>query len=145
MHEHGPGSVESGYFTEADLPRLVELSPDPAHGGVTRESSWAEAEVGLGLEKRGDVQGLVRSPHEGAEFVDASGQWWDVKAFRSVNPRNGRPIFSAEVAVGKIEGELTAHNNVMLDRRHLTAQDQQRLSEALQNSGTDLTRILWWP
>lgn len=130
-------SVKSGRFTESDLPRLRDLSRDPAHGGARSRASWAEAEVGHGLEKGGKVRGLQRSPNPGEEFIDSAGRAWDVKAFRS----NG---FNLEKAMQNIQRELRVGENVMLDTRHLSAEDFLKLDEALTRAGHG-GRVLWWP
>lgn len=130
-------AVNSGRFTEQDLPRLRELSRDPASGGAVDADTWAEAEVGLGLEKKGLVRGLTRSPNPGEEFLDSARRAWDVKAFRSSN-------FNLEKAMANINRELRAGENVMLDTRHLTAEQFVKLDEALQAAGQS-GRVLWWP
>ena len=130
-------SVESGRFTEADLPRLRELSKDPAHGGKTTEGTWAEGEVGLGLEKKGSVQGLTRSSHPGEEFVDRARQGWDVKAFRSEN-------FNLNEAMANMGKKIRGGINVMMDTRGLSTEQFLQLEEAVQKAGW-AGKVLWWP
>lgn len=129
-------SVESGRFTEADLPRLRELAKDADKGGKVTKGSWDEAEVGLGLEKKGQVSGLQRGPR-GTEFIDRARQTWDVKAFRSFN-------FKLDDAMRSIRSEIASKNNVMLDTRNLTAEQFGRLDDAIRAAGLD-KRVLWWP
>ena len=130
-------SVESGRFTEADLPRLRELSKDPAHGGKTTEGTWAEGEVGLGLEKKGSVRGLTRSSHPGEEFVDRARQGWDVKAFRSEN-------FNLNEAMANMGKKIRGGINVMMDTRGLSTEQFLQLEEAVQKAGW-AGKVLWWP
>ena len=130
-------SVESGRFTEADLPRLRDLSKDPAHGGKTTEGTWAEGEVGLGLEKKGSVQGLTRSSHPGEEFVDRARQGWDVKAFRSEN-------FNLNEAMANMGKKIRGGINVMMDTRGLSTEQFLQLEEAVQKAGW-AGKVLWWP
>ena len=129
--------MESGRFTEADLPRLRELSKDPAHGGKTTEGSWAEGEVGLGLEKKGSVRGLTRSSHPGEEFVDRARQGWDVKAFRSEN-------FNLNEAMANMGKKIRGGINVMMDTRGLSTEQFLQLEEAVQKAGW-AGKVLWWP
>jgi len=128
-------AIGSG-FAEDDLPRLNYLAKDPDKPAIT-PGTWMEAEVGLGLEKEGAVEGLIRSPHSGAEFVDASGQWWDVKAFRDFS-------FNLSKAMDKVAAEMRAGNNLMLDTRYLTADQLSALEQAIAEAGWS-DRVLWWP
>ncbi|MGL4178473.1 MAG: hypothetical protein ACRCSN_20645 [Dermatophilaceae bacterium] len=77
--EQPEGASESPAVDPAQQQRIADLARDPAEGGKIDADTIAEAEVGLALEERGDVSGLRRSPHEGAEFIDADGNAWDVK------------------------------------------------------------------
>jgi hypothetical protein len=130
-------AVGSGRFSEGDLPRLQGLARDPAHGGGISKGTWEEAEVGLGLEKKGEVRGLVRSTRPGEEFIDSSGQAWDVKAFRG-------DYFNLRSSVSKIQREVTAGENVMLDTRYLSEQQFVDLDEAINAAGL-ASKVLWWP
>lgn len=136
------GSQAADDAAAARQRRLDDLAADPAHGGRVTSGSRAEAEVGLGLEERGAVQGLRRSTHPGEEFVDALGQRWDVKAFRSRG-------FDVTSALRKIRLEMVAgKENVMLDTRHLDPGDLQRLREAVEAAtarGDLPLKVLWWP
>ncbi len=131
-----PRSIESGLFTQEEIPRLDELHRDPAVG-EPRADNWAEAEVGLGLEKQGAVHGLTRSTDPKAEFVDSTGQSWDVKAFRHYN-------FDQDDAMRIIHREFGKENKVMLDTRQLTSEQLLGIYDALQAEG-NLHKALWWP
>lgn len=137
----GSGSAGDG-AAAARQQRLDELAKDPAHGGKVTPGSRAEAEVGLGLEERGLVQGLRRSPHAGEEFLDAAGRAWDVKAFRSRG-------FDVQAAVRKIRIEMVAgKENVMLDTRHLQPSQIEQLRTAVEAAtarGDLPLKVLWWP
>lgn len=88
--KHGKNTPKRGAVASSDPTaeaRWVDLARDPDHGGAVSAASQAEAEVALGLEAAGEVPPPVRRPvrrdgHSG-DFVDGSGQDWDVKAFRS--------------------------------------------------------------
>jgi hypothetical protein len=124
--------------------RIEELAMDPANGGKITPSSRAEAEVGAGLEERGAVEGLRRSPNPAEEFIDGQGRPWDVKAFHSEHGR-----FDLEVSMRKITQEMTwSKENVMLDTRNLSPTDLARLREAVEAAtarGELPLRVLWWP
>ncbi|MGL5861902.1 MAG: hypothetical protein ACRCY9_11680, partial [Phycicoccus sp.] len=149
--EHGnPGpaqpdkTVQPSDVDPARQQRIDDLARDPAEGGKIDAGTIAEAEVGLGLEERGDVHGLRRSPHEGAEFIDADGNAWDVKGFHSERGR-----FKLDAAVRTIWKEMhAAHENIMLDTRHLSPSDAARLRNAIEAAkarGELPLRVLWWP
>ena len=77
--------------TEAELDALAT---DPAIGNKVTPKTIAEREVGIGLEAKGEVSGLVRDPSGKAEFIDSSGQKWDVKAYNSsFAPKKGGYTF----------------------------------------------------
>ena len=122
--------------------RLDELAQDPAHNGKETPGSRREAEVGLSLEEAGELPGPIqRDPSGAAEFIDATGQKWDVKAFNSnFPPRKGG--FKLETAMDKIRGELDAGENVILDTKNLSPAHQQQLREAIEAQGWG-DRIKW--
>lgn len=123
--------------------RIEELARDPADGGKISASSRAEAEVGVGLEERGAVQGLRRSPNPAEEFIDGEGHAWDVKAFHSEYGR-----FDLDTAMRKITQEMTwSKENIMLDTRNLSPTDLAQLREAIEAAtrGELPLRVLWWP
>ena len=128
-------SLKTGHFTEADLPRLRELAADPARG--LDRTTWGEAEVGLGLEKRGAVPRLTRSSDKESEFIDASGQKWDVKAFRDHS-------FKISEVMESVTGEIRNGNNLMLDTRYLTPAQLGELKQAIGQAGYT-GKTLWWP
>jgi len=129
-------SLKSGHFNKNDIPRLDKLSVDPARGQT--DGTWGEAEVGLGLEKRGAVHGITRSSNPKSEFLDSSGQKWDVKAFRDYN-------FKVNKAMANITEEITENgNNLMLDARYLTPAQIDKLKQAIDQAGYT-GKTLWWP
>jgi hypothetical protein len=67
----------------ADDPHLAELARDPAQGGKITTKTLQEARVGRSLEDSGRLSRLRRDPSGGAEFIDESGQAWDVKGYHS--------------------------------------------------------------
>ncbi len=83
------------------LQRQLELSADPAHGNVPgKPKGLREAEVALDMEARGVLPGPIqRAPTsvdahgktvDGGDYVDASGQAWDVKNAIDTFPPPGR-------------------------------------------------------
>ena len=119
------GSGESGE-SATQQQRIEELARDPAHGGRITPESRAEAEVGDGLERSGQVQGLRRSENPAEEFIDGPGNRWDVKGFHREDGR-----FSLDKAMQSIWREMNwSHENVMLDTRNLSPEDLARLRQA---------------
>lgn len=117
---------------------MDELAPDPASG----TTNVPEAEVGVGLEVDGKVRGLRRDASGAAEFIDANGQAWDVKAFRS--DVTGRGAFELGEAMKKIKSEIALGENIMLDTRHLSADHIDALRTAIAQEGL-VDNVLLWP
>jgi hypothetical protein len=140
-------AADAAEATAARAQRIEELAADPAHVGAIEEGNLAEAEVGLGLEESGAVPGPIRrSPREGEEFIDASGQAWDVKAFRSQVPNaRNRGAFTVESAMDSIRREVRNQENVMLDTRHLTAEHVAQLREAIDADPSLGGKVLFYP
>ncbi len=138
------GSSGSGEANAAQQQRIEELARDPAHGGRITPESRAEAEVGDGLERSGQVQGLRRSENPAEEFIDNANNHWDVKGFHSENGR-----FSLDKAMQSIWREMNwSHENVMLDTRNLSPGDLAQLRQAVESAtgrGELPLRVLWWP
>ena len=126
-------------------PRTAEeyedLARDPAKGGEITSGSIAEREVGLGLEERGEVPGPIRrDPTGGAEFVDANGQDWDVKAYRSEFPNGFRPEKIEEsLKISKLTNE-----RIMFDTRNLSASDLETLRGIIDEVGYT-EGVRFWP
>ncbi len=138
--------------------RLQRLSQDPDHNGNITEGSRREAEVALALEEAGRLDGVRRPGHgESGDFVDATGQEWDVKAPRSrevlrehireqarqagrpePNIPETRPLrgeFTVEGELGVIRGELATGERVIIDTHGLTPADNAALRQAVQDAG----------
>jgi hypothetical protein len=124
--------------------REDELAADPAHNGKATPGSRREAEVGLGLEKSGALPGpITRDPSGRAEFIDADGQKWDVKAFNSnFKPRKGG--YDLKKSLTKIEGEFNEGENVILDTKDLKPEHVAELKAAIEAKGW-ADKILWYP
>ncbi|SHE87581.1 hypothetical protein SAMN05444273_10313 [Litoreibacter ascidiaceicola] len=118
-----------------------DLARDPAHGGKTTPATKAERDVGLGLEDNGEVPGPIRrDPTGGAEFIDASGVEWDVKAYRSEFP-NG---FNAERVESQLNMSRRLGENVMIDTRGLSSTDLSSVREIVTRNGLD-ENVKFWP
>ena len=120
------------------------LAEDPAHGGKITRASEQERNVALDLEARGDVPGPIRrSPTEGADFIDGNNQQWDVKGFNSKFPPN-KGGFDLATDAGKVDKELAAGENVMLDTSKMSESDIDALRAEGQVRGWG-DRVKWWP
>ncbi|MBV9691261.1 MAG: hypothetical protein JO202_16295 [Ktedonobacteraceae bacterium] len=97
-----------------------------------------EAEAVMGTLENGDLPWPVKpDPSGDAEIIDANGQAWDVKAFRSRN-------FDLTKAARKIQIELHSKENVILDTRWLSKEDAWKLyQEVIRRQWGDHVR--WWP
>ena len=138
--ERGPEIV-----TMERTPRELEaLASDPAHGGKVSNKSIREREVGLGAEFSGLVPGPIRrDPSGAAEFIDADGQAWDVKGFRSDMPATSGG-FDLTRDIGKVERELAAGHNVIIDTASLNQADVEAVESELILRGIR-HRVVFWP
>ncbi len=123
--------------------RFLELSADPSHGGKRTTGSRREAWVGLRLEKAGVLRGPIRREGSGsAEFIDAAGVRWDVKAFHSERAAEDGG-FVLERAIAKLAKELAAGQNVILDDRALSGEHANLLDQVIQQKQW-AQRVHWY-
>lgn len=125
--------------------RLEELAKDPAHGGQISPKTLREAEVGLALEENGKLQGPIsRDPtvNGGAEFIDATGQKWDVKGPWSETP-TGRGAFDLEKISINLEKEFSRGCNVIIDTAKMSSQHIDDLKRVIESSGNN-GRVIWY-
>jgi hypothetical protein len=136
--------------------RISELSQDPAHGGEVTRSSVREAQVGLQLEGDGQVPGpITRAPLDAAgndqgEFIDSTGQRWDVKSSPDLRPsyQNGAgiPIRNPQT-IGQftrmINGELVKDENVMLDPDGMSPGRLAQLQQVVADHPEWVGKVLW--
>ena len=121
-----------------------DLAKDPARGGAVTPGSIREREVILGLEAKGTLPGpVVRDQSGAADFIDATGRELDVKGFRSDFPAN-RGGFDLERDVGKIERELMAGHDVVVDTGALSAEHERQLREEVDRRGIG-DRVMFGP
>ncbi|QHW29705.1 PrsW family intramembrane metalloprotease [Paenibacillus rhizovicinus] len=132
---------ETNHAAPRTQAELDELATDPAIGNRITPKTIAEREVGLGLESRGEVQGLVRDPSGRAEFIDASGQKWDVKAFHSKYAPKG---YNLSDAMTNIRKSISNNENVMLDTRNLSPEHLSELKDELVRTGL-INQVKLWP
>lgn len=91
--------------------------------------SLREAEVGLSLEERGALPGPIRrDPSGSAEFIDANGKKWDVKAWNSRYAPKG---YNTESALAAVRREVGAGENVIVDTGNMSADHISDLKAAL--------------
>jgi hypothetical protein len=119
--------------------RVDELAQDPSHQGQVGPKARREAEVGLELERRGDLKGPIRrapkiNGRDTGEFVDADGQHWDIKAWADTfpaGPRAGQPMppgtrgrYSRADVENQIRHELSQNppENVIVDPANMSPQ-----------------------
>ena len=120
------------------------LAKDPAHGGRSNAKNEQERLVGLELEQRGAVPGkLTRDPSGAAEFIDGTGQKWDVKGFNSsFKPSKGG--FNLQVDAGKIDKSLKQGENVMVDTSRMAPPDVTALKTEGETRGWG-NKVIYWP
>ncbi|WP_127111685.1 hypothetical protein [Shimia sediminis] len=140
QEEAGPNIVA----TERSAEEFEALAADPARGGVINEKGEQERRIGLGAEQDGLLPGpIVRDPSGGAEFIDADGQAWDVKGFRSDFPAKTGG-FDVEKDVAKVERELASGHNVIIDTENLSEADLAALRIEIERRGIS-ERVVYWP
>ena len=121
--------------------RLEELAADPAHGGQITDNSWQEALVAYDLATSGRLPGLRRDPGP-ADFLDLSGQAWDVKGYNSAY-RNG---YSLPKALEQIELSIRIEREyVILDTTKMNDADIAELREAVGKRAEWEGKVIWWP
>ena len=124
-----------------------DLSKDPAHKNSSRPCDVKQGEmernIGLSLEKAGKLDEIVRDPTGRAEFIDSSGQKWDIKSFNSNYPaRKGG--FTLNKAMESINGEINAGENVIVDTTNMSSEHIETLQNAVDTKGlTD--NVIFWP
>jgi hypothetical protein len=148
--------------------RLKELAKDPDKGGQVTDSSKREAEVALALEDAGRLPPPVRRPARGdghsGDFVDGTGQDWDMKAPMSRSKliekkeadaaRAGRPVkidpavaqrgeFEASRVLNAIRREVGANEKVVIDAAGLTPEDLATLKAEVTAAGFDADVIYY--
>lgn len=134
---------------------------DPASGELNTSHKLAaarrEAEVGLAAERQGLLEGPVRragmdysdpsKPKDLGDFIDATGQRWDVKGFRdtyppTAGPMAGKPFppgfkkgFNLENVERSIRRELGEGEKVLLDFAGLPmTENKKSIMELLKNN-----------
>jgi hypothetical protein len=112
--------------------RVVELGTDPIQGYTPK--TRREGEVGLEFEEAGRVPPLRRDPSGDAEFIDATGQAWDVKGFRSDFPP-AQGGYTREASMALIRREIAAGENVLVDTLHMSPEHVADLRGAVDAAG----------
>jgi hypothetical protein len=121
------------------LDRVFDLSRDAAHGGKISLKTIQEARVGLALEEAGKLPPpITRCPNPAAEFIDGNGAMWDVKGFFS---GTGRGAFKLVDDLAKVNAELAAGENVIVDTSKMNPADIQALRNAIGQN----PRVRWYP
>ncbi len=134
-----PDSAESDE-TRSASERREELASDPSRGGIADDATRQEADAALRLEDSGQLPGPIRrDPSGNAEFIDGSGQPWDVKAFRSDYP-NG---YRLGRALEKIQAEIEIGENVIVDSTNLSPEHLSELRAAVDLRADWVGRVLW--
>jgi len=124
-----------------------DLAKDPAHKNSSRPDDIKQGEmernIGLSLEKAGRLDEIVRDPTGKAEFIDSSGQKWDIKSFNSNYPaRKGG--FTLNKAMESINRELNTGENVIVDTTNMSVDHINALQNAVDTNGlTD--NVIFWP
>ena len=129
---------------------MDDLARDPSHGNKITDQGIKEREVGLDLEKRGELGKIVRDTqaNKGAEFIDeTTGLKWDVKSFESypnghTSPKKG--AFTVDNAMKKINTEISNGHNVIIDTRNLISDHINQLQQAIDAAGLG-DNIIWYP
>ena len=124
-----------------------DLAKDPAHKNSIRPDDIKQGEmernIGLSLEKAGRLDNILRDPTGKAEFIDSSGQKWDIKSFNSNYPaRKGG--FSLKKAMESIYGEINSGENVIIDTSNISSKHLIELKNAINLNGLE-DSIIFWP
>ncbi|WP_280441001.1 hypothetical protein [Nocardia brasiliensis] len=161
----GADGVQPGSSNASNTPgtteyqkRVEELAQDPAKNGKVNPQSKREAEVGLGLENSGAVEGpITRAPlgangEDQGEFIDASGKRWDVKSSPDVIPDYrpaqvaGNPIPNPQTDqefTEMIEDSIADGEGVMIDQSGMTPARIARLKQLVESHPEWQGKVLW--
>lgn len=144
-----PGTPEYDRYIE-------ELAKDPAKNGKINGASRREAAVGAQAEADGDLPGpLTRAPlnDEGkdqGEFVDATGQHWDVKSSPDITPdytkRPGLPIREPQTdgdINDMINDQLDDNTNVLLDPHGMSPARLAHIKELVASHPEWRGKVVW--
>lgn len=144
-----PGTPEYERYIE-------ELAKDPAKNGKISGASRREAVVGAQAEADGDLPGpLTRAPlnDEGkdqGEFVDATGQHWDVKSSPDITPdytkRPGLPIREPQTDSDindMVNGQLDDNTNVLLDPHGMSPARLAHVKELVASHPEWRGKVIW--
>ena len=125
---------------------LDSLANDPSRGSVRPDDiaqGAHERKIGLELEERGELSGIVRDTSGDAEFIESNGQAWDIKSFNSnYSPRKGGYTLRASLNI--IFESLNKNENVILDVMNLIPEHCEELLSALKELGL-MDHIIVWP
>ena len=122
-----------------------DLARDPAHAGGITAKTQRERSIGLDLERQGVLPGPITrdSRPRGGEFVDSTGQAWDVKGFNSYVPTS-RGGYTLRQSIEDIEEEIREGENVILDTSKLLPADVAELRAEIEARGL-ASHVRWWP
>lgn len=137
-----PGSALQEELGSRSREAYDALAIDPSRGKVVKERGEQERQAGLNAERQGLLPGpITRDPTGAAEFIDATGQAWDVKAFNS-NPQYIKGRFNVRDDADKVDDSLALKENVIIDTTNMTQQDVESLrSEGIIRGWGN--RVIW--
>jgi len=120
-----------------------KLARDPAHGNAVTDQGRLERKIVVNLENQDRIPGpVVRDPEGKAEFIDLTGQKWDVKSFNSHYPLS-KGGFTLKKSLKNIQEQFDEGENVILDTTNLKPEHAQELYLAIQERGWR-DKILWY-
>ena len=138
LHQVGVGPKEfPADLVTLSSPGVLAMASDPAHGGKVSEGNIQEAVVGLMAQHLKAIPSLKRDPSAYSEFVEPSGQTWDVKSpFSPPSIPNQTWFFDASHHLDNVRHEVEGDENVLLDLSRCNSADSRQLVELMQHSLT---------
>lgn len=135
-----------------------ELAKDPAHGDLETPATRQEAIAAVRAEAAGQIPGpLERAPfdengRDQGDFVDSTGQHWDVKSSPDIVPpwgnNPGDPIphpQSIPRFIRTIDHELERNQHVLLDPHDMTPGRLAALRQVVADHPAWRGRVIWAP
>lgn len=120
----------------------MELAADPDQGDRVYKGSLQEAHVMLALVEAGDLLGPLTRQARRGDCTDATGQVWDVKAFRDYEPNP--PFDIRNIVEGKIRLEVMCGENVIMDLTGIRdPANRTALRQAVEQAGL-ATHVRWY-
>lgn len=140
-----PQNRRGSPFEELGLPNNTGL-PIPSDPTDNIISTPIPEEAGPNIvasDRTPEELGVLASDPARSGIIDKKGQAWDVKGFRSNFPASSGG-FDVDEDIAKVERELAAGHNVIIDTANPSEADLEALRNEIERRGLS-DRVVYWP